>query len=74
MSAFKETLETAAQNTLPIPVGVSGLTFLGITLQDWVFVGTGILLVFQLIVMAPKVYHRLKSLFIRKEATQSDRT
>lgn len=51
----KQLAETIATNTTPIPVGVSGLTWLGFTMKDWVFMGTGILLVFQLIVITPKV-------------------
>lgn len=61
-SALRDSVEAAAQNTLPIPLSVSGLSFLGVTLQDWVFVGTAILVIFQLIVMAPKALRILKSL------------
>lgn len=44
----------------------------GITLQDWVFIGTALLLVFQIIVFLPKVRDSIKSLF-GKEKT-CDRT
>ena len=42
--------EQAALVTTPVPVGVSGMTMFGITLQDWVFIGTAMLLVFQIVV------------------------
>lgn len=64
--------EQAALATTPVPVGVSGMTMFGITLQDWVFIGTAMLLVFQIIVFLPKVRDALKSLF-GKEKT-NDRT
>ncbi|WP_130906909.1 hypothetical protein [Pseudomonas sp. Sample_16] len=64
--------EQAAIVTTPVPVGVSGMTMFGITLQDWVFIGTAMLLLFQIIVFLPKVRDALKSLF-RKEKT-CDRT
>lgn len=46
--------DTAAQVTAPVPVGISGLTFFGFAVEDWVMAGTAVLLVFQLIVIAPK--------------------
>lgn len=55
-------LETAAETTLPIPVSVAGMSLLGISLEDWVLIGTACLIVFQLIVTAPKVWRILKSL------------
>ncbi|MCO7557061.1 MULTISPECIES: hypothetical protein [Pseudomonadaceae] len=64
--------EQAALVTTPVPVGVSGMTMFGITLQDWVFIGTAMLLVFQIIVFLPKVRDAIKSLF-GKEKT-CDRT
>lgn len=47
-------LETLAQATTPIPISVSGATILGITVQDWVLVGTAVLVALQLIVITPK--------------------
>jgi hypothetical protein len=64
--------EQAAIVTTPVPVGVSGMTMFGITLQDWVFIGTAMLLLFQIIVFLPKVRDALKSL-LGKEKT-CDRT
>lgn len=58
MSA-RQAAETVAQSTTPIPVGISGLTFVGITMKDWVLMGTAVLIVFQLIVMAPKAYRAI---------------
>lgn len=55
--------EQAAIATTPVPVGVSGMTMFGIPLQDWVFIGTALLLVFQIIVFLPKVRDAIKSLF-----------
>jgi hypothetical protein len=34
-----------------------------VTFQDWVFIATAILLVFQLIVIAPKALNVIKSIF-----------
>jgi hypothetical protein len=48
------------------------MTMFGITLQDWVFIGTAMLLLFQIIVFLPKVRDALKSL-LGKEKT-CDRT
>lgn len=62
----KQAVETFAQNSVPIPVGVSGLTFLGVTFHDWVFVGTAILLVFQLVVIFPKVKKTVRTLFTKE--------
>jgi membrane-associated PAP2 superfamily phosphatase len=59
------TAESVAQATTPIPISVSGLTFMGVTFQDWVFMATAVLLVFQLIVILPKVVNTIKRLFKR---------
>ncbi|MBK3757044.1 hypothetical protein [Stutzerimonas frequens] len=64
--------EQAALVTTPVPVGVSGMTMFGITLQDWVFIGTAMLLVFQIIVFLPKVRDAFKSLFGKEKP--NDRT
>ena len=61
-TSAKHMAESIATNTTPIPVGVSGLTWLGFTMKDWVFMGTGVLLVFQLIVIAPKVCTAVKKI------------
>lgn len=63
--------EQVALATTPVPVGVSGMTLLGIPLQDWVFIGTAMLLVFQLIVIFPKVASTLKSTFRRGDKNAS---
>ncbi|WP_107331745.1 hypothetical protein [Metapseudomonas otitidis] len=70
--SVRHAAEQAALVTTPVPVGVSGMTMFGITLQDWVFIGTAMLLVFQIIVFLPKVRDAIKSLF-GKEKTY-DRT
>ncbi|GGX91236.1 hypothetical protein GCM10007160_18420 [Litchfieldella qijiaojingensis] len=62
MSTTRQAAETVAQVTAPVPVGVSSLSFLGVTLKDWVFMGTGVLIVFQLIVIVPKACRSLRSL------------
>jgi hypothetical protein len=36
---------------------------MGVTFQDWVFIATAILLVFQLIVIVPKALNVIKSIF-----------
>jgi membrane-associated PAP2 superfamily phosphatase len=61
--SLRQTAENVAQVTTPVPISVSGLTFMGVTFQDWVFIATAILLVFQLIVIAPKAMNVLKSIF-----------
>jgi len=61
--SLRQTAESVAQVTTPVPISVSGLTFMGVTFQDWVFIATAILLVFQLIVIIPKAVNVLKSIF-----------
>lgn len=68
---IRDAAEQAAVATTPVPVGVSGMVLLGIPLQDWVFIGTLILLVFQLIVIFPKVTSTLKSTFRRGDKNAS---
>jgi len=67
----RDAAEQAALATTPVPVGVSGMALLGIPLQDWVFIGTAMLLVFQLIVIFPKVVSTLKSTFRRGDNNAS---
>ena len=57
--SFRQAAENLAQTATPVPVGVSGAVFIGITLKDWVLLATAILLVFQLIVIAPKAFRAL---------------
>jgi hypothetical protein len=57
--SLKNTTETLAQATTPVPVSISGLTWMGITMKDWVLTGTAVLLIFQLIVITPKAYRVL---------------
>ncbi|EMF8795585.1 hypothetical protein V4U36_000655 [Pseudomonas aeruginosa] len=59
----RQTAESVAQVTTPVPISISGLTFMGVTFQDWVFIATAILLVFQLIVIVPKALSVLKPIF-----------
>lgn len=68
---IRDAAEQAAVATTPVPVGVSGMVLLGIPLQDWVFIGTLILLVFQLIVIFPKVVSTIKSTFRRGDKNAS---
>lgn len=55
-------METVSQTTVPVPVGVSGAVILGYTVQDWVLIGTAVLLLFQLIVMGIKAYQAIRRL------------
>lgn len=64
-------VEQTAIATTPVPVGVSGMTMFGITLQDWVFIGTGVLLVFQIVVFLPKVRDAIRSLFGKEKQNDS---
>ena len=61
--SLKNTTETLAQATTPVPVSISGLTWMGITMKDWVLTGTAVLIIFQLIVLTPKVYRVLLQFF-----------
>ena len=58
MSA-RQAAENLAQSATPVPVGVSGAVFFGITVKDWVLMATALLLIFQLIVIAPKAFRAL---------------
>lgn len=60
--------EQVALATTPVPVGVSGMSMFGVTLQDWVLIGTAILLVFQIVVITPKVAATVKSFLKRGES------
>lgn len=60
-------LEAIAQATTPIPISISGATLLGITVQDWVLMGTAVLVVFQLIVITPKVIKMIGGWLTRSE-------
>jgi hypothetical protein len=51
-----EQVGTQAQNMLPVTYGISGLTLLGITFQDWVFIATAFLVLLQIVTMMPKAY------------------
>lgn len=60
LSVIKQTIEATA---LPTGLTVSGLTFLGLSLDNWVFIGTAILLASNLALTVPKVYSLLKRLY-----------
>lgn len=64
--SVRQPAEALAQATTPVPIGVSGLTFMGVTFKDWVFIATAILVIFQIIVIAPKVVNVIINLFKRK--------
>lgn len=57
--SIKQAAESVATTTTPIPVGISGLTFIGVTIKEWVLLGTALLIIFQLIVIAPKAYRAI---------------
>lgn len=58
----KQIVETT---TLPAGITVSGLTFLGVSFSEWVFIGTAFLLICNLFLTLPKVYRVIKSLICR---------
>lgn len=60
--AVKQTIETV---TLPTGITVSSMTFMGIQLADWVFIGTAFLLFCNLALTIPKVFSKVRSLFKR---------
>lgn len=67
----RQAAEQVALATTPVPVGVSGMTMFGITMQDWVFIGTALLLVFQIIVFLPKVRDAFRALFGKEKSCDS---
>lgn len=60
--AVAKVAETTAAVTNPAVIGVGGMTYFGITLSDWILIGTGILLVFNLMFAVVK----FRDLFRRK--------
>jgi hypothetical protein len=52
--------EATAVTTQPVVYGVAGLTFMGITFQDWVLIGTAILLTFNIIFAGVKLRDMLR--------------
>lgn len=50
---------------MPVPISISSLTWLGVTLKDWVLMGTALLLIFQLIVIAPKACRNLHRAYLK---------
>lgn len=63
----KDAAEQVALATTPVPVGVTGMTFIGITVEEWVMVGTAVLVVFQILVYLPKVRDAIRSLFTKEK-------
>lgn len=63
VEAVKQSIETAS---LPAGITVSGLTLFGVTLAEWVFIGTAMLLLCNLCLTLPKVYKAVKNI-IKKE-------
>lgn len=55
-----ELLAQSVAATQPVIYGVAGATVLGITVQDWVLVGTGILVVLNLALAITKIYQGLR--------------
>lgn len=62
MSKPHQLAEAVATVTTPAPVTVSGAIIMGISISEWIVLGTVILMIFQLIVMAPKAYATIKTL------------
>ena len=52
--------ETTAMATQPIVYSVAGATFMGITVQDWVLIGTALLLCFNLAFAAVKAWDLIR--------------
>ena len=50
----QHTSDLITQSTQPVVFSVAGLTFFGVTVQDWVLVGTVVLLVLNLSLAAQK--------------------
>lgn len=62
VSGLKHAADTVAQTTIPVPISVSGVLFLGVSIKDWVLMGTALLIIFQLIVIFPKAVYVVKQL------------
>jgi hypothetical protein len=56
----KQVIESTA---LPTGITVSGLQILGLTLSNWVFVGTAFLLLLNLTIALPKAYRAIKGAY-----------
>jgi hypothetical protein len=52
-----ETINTVTATTQPIIFGVAGAHILGVSVQDWIMVGTGLLLVINLGLAGYKVWN-----------------
>ena len=48
-------VDSLATVTQPVVYGVAGLSFLGITFQDWVLIGTAVLLAFNIVFAVVKL-------------------
>lgn len=55
-----ELLAQSVAATQPVIYGVAGATWLGITVQDWVLVGTGVLVILNLTLAITKIYKGLR--------------
>lgn len=60
-------MEAATNTTIPVPITVSGAVMAGITVKDWVLIGTAILVFLQLIIVAPKAWRTVRNLFRKAE-------
>lgn len=64
---MKEEVASASLKIAP-PLTVSGLTVVGVTMQDWVYIGTLIYLAFQIfVIIRDKIYREWHSPKSKKE-------
>lgn len=59
-STAAKVAETAATTTQPVVFSVAGMTFLGIPFQDWVLIGTSVLLCFNIAFASVRMFTMLK--------------
>lgn len=62
---MKETVDHLNSITQPVSVGLGGAVFLGLQLDDWVLIGTGVLILLNIFWGVVRLYDRFK----RKENT-----
>jgi|TARA_R110000796_G_C14303567_1_gene405599 hypothetical protein len=62
VNAVSKTVENAVLVTQPVVYGVAAGTVLGLQLNEWIMLGTGVLLIMNLGLAVTKVYSTYKTL------------
>lgn len=61
VSAVSKTVENSVLVTQPVVYGVAASTVLGLQLNEWIMLGTGVLLILNLGLAATKIYSTYKT-------------